>query len=1090
VPARLFRRIQSLFSRLNKTVLLTAVVFVIVGSIVGTAIVTAAPNPAISQDYATYLTLFDGPSTGLSIPSGGFLLQDATAKTVKGFSININLSFNSTDVDSINARWDHVKDDSGTIVVHPFTNDTFVIRVCDTLDQTHCWLNTVPYNKNLTQEDASQGGDILITKNSQSSKVLRNPIQINNYPILTVSPVNNEQNGVQYSYTRTIDTNKDEGVVSDFPTSGVKFPTPSSLEATLWYCADDTGNSGEGKGSKAYDTVGNNTDTIATFGKLCGGNSYFRIGNPLSLSVPATADAAAAQVNKQQAVSGGGVVKSNLPECGIGIIGSSGTINGCAARIAYGIYYLTEWVAALFGHLFDFFIGYSVSDSSYRYSFAVTGWKLVRDISNIFFIIIMIWTGFSAVFDTTNTSMKKVVPALIVNALLINFSLFATRVVIDISNITARMFYSQMVVCEEINKDSSGKCLPDKIKTGTGGYWPLSEAIVGAFNPQKIFQASVLQQSTTVSGDTANSLNTQDVTKNSTPLSATDSANYFAVICLVGAFIMIIISIMFFKVMFLFLGRVVGLYICMIFSPFAFLSREIPMLGTIEKLRWSDWKEDLIKYALLAPIFIFFLYIIYILLSSKFTQDIGSTLLSPDPTNVFELVISTLIPLGIIYALMESAQKIAEKYAGSIGKSIQGFGEKITGFATGAALGVATGGTALAGRNIVGRLGSRIAESETLKNASASGKWYSKLADSTIGTGSALSKSTFDARNTKAVKNLQSKSGLNFDNSLVRLTGTGINKTDGGFKGAISRNEKDLNDRAERFQLKGIAAKNQDDKAKSWETVYQTARTTAEQNALQQGNAFDEVQYRANYASAQTAAGNTKPKDSEEINRDREKQYQTALKKGTILSQISKVVTNRFTAPAGAVGAPTAIEAGASGALGTALAGAGAVAAAAVIGQGAIQGAARENVTLARSSKAKDPVNPQQRQKAETRLNQLQQELLKTVQRLDVIGQSLQPPKRYVDMSNADIIDYRNTRQATLQQIQQQITTNDNFIKANQADSDPAMKARVAAARNRMVTDKAQEQQLNNDIRESRTIWGEYSKVQADISTTRAELKI
>ncbi len=743
----------------------------------------------LKANYVAWSSLFTSTSGITDIG----VQKSTTTNDATGLILSLNLNLQPFNGESLDNAWNRIAS---------YQNDIFVSELCLDSSPTTCWLSGLP----LTEGTADGTNNLIFKKDSNGNAAGAETLAVTAFSNTSGYTDTITTGGVTSfgtTATPTTYTNTNGGDLHTYnPTTNITstignlvLPKGQSLTATLWYCAG-------GDGAKAVDAYAANkvsTTNPRKFGSLCKGASYFQIGGPQSITIAADAAGLQQQVQAgQTAVAKQSITTStdsNLPICGIGILWSSGTINGCAARIAYGIYYLTELVAALFGKLFDFFIGYSVSDTSYRYGFAVTGWRLVRDISNIFFIIIMVWTGFSAVFDTNNTSMKKVVPALIVNALLINFSLFATRVVIDISNITARMFYSQMLVCEEVNKDSSGHCIPGKTKIGTGGYWPLSEAIVGAFNPQKIFQASILQQSTVVSGDTATDFNAKNATQNKTSFSATDSANYFAAICLIGAFIMIVVAIMFFKVAFLFVGRVVGLYICMIFSPFAFLSRDIPMLGGIERLRWGDWVKELTNYALLAPIFIFFLYIIYILLSSNFAQEIGKTILSPGPTNVFELIISTAVPMAIIYFLLQAAQKTAEKYAGEIGKSIQGFGAQ----ATGLALGAATGGAALMGGRVIGGLAKKADESSigvgirNLASKKGLAGWTGKKLQQSINT---TRSSSFDLRQTSTGKAFFNKLGINTDQKALNVLagvglGLGVDQRKGGLEADIKRRQED-----------------------------------------------------------------------------------------------------------------------------------------------------------------------------------------------------------------------------------------------------------------------------------------------------------
>ena len=701
MPARLFCNIKKISSFSAKALFLP-LVFLVLFFIQTTSVSADAASDAANATYAHYLNLFDGSQTGLSLPTtSGFLTQDTATNAVTGIKLNLGLQFTATDNSALSDLWSHVQNDSG---YGTNGNGSFVVRLCDTSNASNCWINTIPYSATDVQ-NMTLGTTItqLAERNLIGSNVYRNPILISNFSLFNKADSNSPSgtDGYRYKYNRTVNGTKDEGTTSGF--TPVPFTLGASYEATFWYCADNP--SGEPEGSAAYGAVGNIlNDKIATFGSLCGGDAYFRIGNPITVTIPATAAQVAAQNNTQQASIGGGTNRGNLPECGL-IPGGAGTINGCIAQVAYYIYYVIAAIARLFGQLFDFFIGYSLSDASYRYSFAVTGWKLVRDISNVFFIIIMVWTGFSAVFNTTKTSMKAVVPNLIINALLINFSLFATRIIIDISNVTARIFYSEMLVCKQVDLDQSGNCPPAKAEHGVGGYWPLSEKIVSSFDPQDIFKSSILQPpsystSTSTSNTTVTNYSAQTA-GSTTATSERDYANYFGIVCLVASFIMVAVAIMFFRVTFLFVGRVVGLYICMIFSPFAFLSRDMPMMGGITKLRWSDWQKELVSYAMLAPIFVFFLYIIYVFLSSNFVQQIGVAALTTG--DFFEITLSIVIPMLIIFFLLQAAQKAAESFAGDIGKSIQGFGQQATGLAAGTAFGLATGGAGFLGRNVIGR---------------------------------------------------------------------------------------------------------------------------------------------------------------------------------------------------------------------------------------------------------------------------------------------------------------------------------------------------------------------------------------------------
>lgn len=742
--------------------------------VVGTTTIAHAElSPAeIENNYGKYLNLFNASSV-LTQGTGGLYIKDVTSNNVVGLKLNINLKTIAPQTSSENP-WNFIETPSTFGAVED--DEVFLIRICDN-SKTNCWVTNIPYR--------TDPKDFVTITRTNNNGVFNFSQSLQDYPVLSTKTaigtrVASGPNGVSssvfannYKYARTITDGKNEGQISNFASNGVVIPKSSTVEVTLWYCANNTSTF---TGETAYSTIGNGfNDKIATFGDLCDGQTYFRIGEPFMVTTPADQTSIDNNVNtststtKQNDDSTG----SNLPSCGI-IPGQTGTIVGCLAQLVhYGIYWPITWIAGLFGSLFDFFIGYSVSDESYRYAFAVTGWKLVRDIANIMFIIIMIYTGFAAVFDfggKGGSTLKRVVPFLIINALIINFSLFATRTVIDISNITARVFYSRMIVCYgPCGPNLAGTNIPENVKRGLGGHWPLSEKIVSAFDPQKMFKANVLEPKEQALSTQTDSLNATavgrglvDAQKKGFDKSSSEYAGYYAIVSLLASIIMLFIGIMFFKVMFMFLGRVVGLYMAMIFSPFAFLT----LNGgggffNIKGYDWGTWSKNLFNYAALAPIFVFFLYIIYSFINTDMVAQIGLK----DSGGFFATLLTIAVPMLIIYALVDQGAKMAAKYAGEFGMMAQNTLSKVAGMAGGVALGVASGGAALAGTTLGARAGRAIGNTRL-------GAWAASNSDDNRAArffNNTLSKTqtgSWDFRNT----------GLN------KLVNTGVTKVTGGVK--------------------------------------------------------------------------------------------------------------------------------------------------------------------------------------------------------------------------------------------------------------------------------------------------------------------
>src|SRR3989344_4255696 len=71
------------------------------------------------------------------------------------------------------------------------------------------------------------------------------------------------------------------------------------------------------------------------------------------------------------------------------------------------------------------------------------GWKIVRDIANAFFILILLWIAFTIIFNFENLGRRKLLVRVIVVALLINFSLVMVTTVFGFANILAGVFAKQ-----------------------------------------------------------------------------------------------------------------------------------------------------------------------------------------------------------------------------------------------------------------------------------------------------------------------------------------------------------------------------------------------------------------------------------------------------------------------------------------------------------------------------------------------------------------------------------------------------------------------------------------------------------------------
>jgi len=459
---------------------------------------------------------------------------------------------------------------------------------------------------------------------------------------------------------------------------------------------------------------------------------------------------------------------SYLPVCQTGKF--SWSISGCAAQfLYYAVFTPASALFALGGMLFDSTFHYSVQSSAYTSPFVVQGWKIIRDIANMFFIFILLYIAFGTILSLNGFKTKEMIVNVIIIGLLINFSLFAARIVIDTSNVLARVFYnSNTIKITNVSGPDASKWIAS---ANSSGIIPISAALVNKINPQSLII------------NAKNVGNIQDTGRqsNSTQNNNGVTTGTFIWVTLLSAGVSIVGFIVFLTVGLVFIGRVVGLWIAMILAPLAFFSYTVPAMRNIEMVGWKKWWPNLLKLSFLAPVFIFFIYLIL-----QFLQ-VGLGVWSANGKHNMDFVLAIIIPFGFIMILLNQAKKIAVKMSGQFGEALSKAGSAVGGMA----LGAATGGAALALKHTVGRGGSRIGNSETAKKmASSKNKFVRFLGNKTMDAGKSIGKNSFDLRNTKVGGHIEKGLGTNL----------GKTKT-GGFEGYQSGKVRKQQQRAKELEV-------------------------------------------------------------------------------------------------------------------------------------------------------------------------------------------------------------------------------------------------------------------------------------------------
>lgn len=242
-------------------------------------------------------------------------------------------------------------------------------------------------------------------------------------------------------------------------------------------------------------------------------------------------------------------------------------------------------------------------------------WKIIRDILNLAFILVLLFSAFATIFQVEKYHIKKIILTLIIMALLTNFSFPISRFIIDAANIP--MYYIAQVVFGE----SSGS-----IGALFGEHSRIGELLKPAHSATQ-----------------------------SSPFSA-----FFAAIIFGWIFLITVIALAF-----MFLIRLVVLTVLVIFSPLGFVASILPSTKNYA----DDYWQTLFKNAFFGPIMLLVLalsiYILQAFQQDSLMKDAGNNVSDPESASQLALWAFYSIPIVLLWGGMIWSQKL-----GAVGASI------------------------------------------------------------------------------------------------------------------------------------------------------------------------------------------------------------------------------------------------------------------------------------------------------------------------------------------------------------------------------------------------------------------------------------
>lgn len=122
---------------------------------------------------------------------------------------------------------------------------------------------------------------------------------------------------------------------------------------------------------------------------------------------------------------------------------SIGCMTALVAVLANMYLKLVAYALALVGTLFDYSIEIAVNSAEFVQRIGVVEpiWSFLRDMLNMTFIFILLWIAANIILGKKNYSIRSNVVKVVIVAVLINFSLFASKLLIDASNLLTLQIY-------------------------------------------------------------------------------------------------------------------------------------------------------------------------------------------------------------------------------------------------------------------------------------------------------------------------------------------------------------------------------------------------------------------------------------------------------------------------------------------------------------------------------------------------------------------------------------------------------------------------------------------------------------------------
>lgn len=328
-------------------------------------------------------------------------------------------------------------------------------------------------------------------------------------------------------------------------------------------------------------------------------------------------------------------------------------------------------ISALFLALADMLFNWSVDNTILLFSSSVfdkvkdgvnAGWTAMRDIANIVIIGMFTFIAISTILGIEAYGAKKMIARVLVIAVLINFSLLFTKIIIDTSNFTASQFYASAngyATIGDAQIDATARSSGTAVNINSGDLQTTSASgLQEQFRNKGIGGAFIGLLGVTSLGSTIKALD--KIADSST------GGWYIALAHGLLAFVLLAgAGCVLFYGAYLLISRAVLFIFLMVTAAGAFATHLIPKMDDSE-YGWSGWWSSLLHNAALAPILMILLWIT-LKVSSTVAKQPGGLLGNLVTENASSVDVGALFSYFIILGLLFGSLKLASKWAHKVG---------------------------------------------------------------------------------------------------------------------------------------------------------------------------------------------------------------------------------------------------------------------------------------------------------------------------------------------------------------------------------------------------------------------------------------